>query len=202
MHAVVFDIDGTLLQSAAVDDDLYRAAVRQILGNVAFRTTLAEYDFVTDSGILQQIFQDNGIPGEEATVAAVKARFVELIDAYIRVNGPFPEVPGAFRHLERYRHSPQHFVAIATGGWRQTARLKLETAGFSLTGLPLASSDDAYERVDIMKKALTRPESEFTSITYYGDGSWDKIACEALGWRFIAVGPSLGGIASYAELAP
>lgn len=37
MEAVIFDIDGTLLQSDANDDTLYLAAVRDVLGNVNLR---------------------------------------------------------------------------------------------------------------------------------------------------------------------
>ena len=50
MHAVIFDIDGTLLHSAAVDDALYREAVRRVLGEVQLRPSLHAYDYVTDTG--------------------------------------------------------------------------------------------------------------------------------------------------------
>lgn len=43
MQAVIFDIDGTLLPSAAVDNDLYKEAVRSVLRDA--HTT------VTDPGI-------------------------------------------------------------------------------------------------------------------------------------------------------
>ena len=60
-HAVIFDIDGTLLHSAEIDDALYRQSVRDVLGDVRLRPTLADYEYVTDSGILAQIFADNGL---------------------------------------------------------------------------------------------------------------------------------------------
>ena len=61
MRAVLFDIDGTLLHSAAVDDALYREAVRVVLGDVRLRPSLHEYEFVTDTGVLRQILDDNAI---------------------------------------------------------------------------------------------------------------------------------------------
>ena len=54
MHAVIFDIDGTLLHSAAVDDALYREAVRQVLGDVQLRASIHAYDYVTNAGIFAQ----------------------------------------------------------------------------------------------------------------------------------------------------
>jgi hypothetical protein len=51
-----------------------------------------------------------------------------------------------------------------------------------------------------MRIALSRLGNRFESVTYYGDGPWDKAACETLGWRFVAVGPALGGIESYIDI--
>ena len=200
MQAVVFDIDGTLLQSATVDDDLYREAVRDVLGDVFFRESLAAYDHVSDSGILEQVFADNGIALDEERVGTIKLHFTALIESHIRQNGPFLEFPGAMRQLEYYRQSSLHFVAIATGGWRRTATLKLETAGFNVADIPLASADDAKDRVEIMLHAVAAAGAELNSVTYFGDGTWDKVACDQLGWNFVAVGPVLGGISSFDEL--
>jgi beta-phosphoglucomutase-like phosphatase (HAD superfamily) len=55
MHAVILDIDGTLLNSNEIDDTLYRAAVRRILGKVKVRKSWSLYRNVTDSGILEEI---------------------------------------------------------------------------------------------------------------------------------------------------
>ena len=195
MHAVIFDIDGTLLESAAVDDDLYRQAVLDVLGDVVLRPSLHDYDFVSDSGILTQVFEDNGItkgPRDD-----VRAAFVRLIQQHIDTNGPFRQLPGAAAILEYLRASEEHALAIATGGWRATAELKLRSAGIFHEDIPLATSSDAQARTDIMQVALRQLGSEFDSITYYGDGPWDRDACAALGWEFVAVGPELGGLTSY-----
>jgi phosphoglycolate phosphatase-like HAD superfamily hydrolase len=201
MHALVFDIDGTLLQSADVDDTLYKESVRQILGDVVFRPSLADYDLVTDSGILLQILEDNRIPGDSQCVTAIKSTFLNAFRSHFRQHGVFPEVPGAKALLEAIRSSKSCCAAIATGGWRETARLKLESAGFDIGDLPLASSDDSPDRTEIMRLALSKLGNDFESVTYYGDGPWDKEACGALGWQFVAVGPILGGIESYAGVS-
>lgn len=200
MHAVIFDIDGTLLQSASVDDALYRASVTAVLGPVRFRPSLSDYDFVTDSGILSQVLNDNSLQPNPEQISGVKANFVEALSSHIRENGPFREVPGAKKMLDSLAASEIHSVAIATGGWLDTALLKLESANFDLTHLPLATSDDHFERTEIMQLALSRLGSEFNSITYYGDGPWDRDACLVLGWNFVAVGTALGGIDSYSGM--
>jgi len=197
MHAVIFDIDGTLLHSADVDDRLYRDAVRSVLGPVQFRASLADYDPVTDSGILSQVLADNALPVEPGGLDKVKTAFVGAFRLHIASFGAFSEIPGAKGFLAALRGSASHRVAIATGGWRETAILKLESAGFDIDGLPLATSDDATERTEIMRLALTRLGDRFDSVTYYGDGPWDQLSCQRLGWRFVAVGRAIGGITSY-----
>lgn len=197
MHAVVFDIDGTLLQSASVDNALYKDSVTSVLGPVQFRPSLSDYDFVTDSGILSQILVDNSIRSDSDQMSEIKALFVAALTSHIRKNGPFQEIPGAKKMLDRLSTSNTHSVAIATGGWRDTALLKLKSAGFDPSRFPLATSDDSFDRTEIMQLALSRLGSRFHSITYYGDGPWDRDACAALGWQFVAVGSELGGIDSY-----
>ena len=197
MHAVIFDIDGTLLESADVDDRLYRRAVETVLGPVQFRESLHHYDYVTDAGILSQVLLDNGLPSDPNPMHAIRDHFVGLVRAHIDDNGPFREIPGARDMLGTLLGAEGFAVAIATGGWGASARLKLETAEFALGDIPLASADDAWDRVEIMQIALDRLGAQFDSITYYGDGPWDRAACERLGWEFVAVGPALGGLVSY-----
>lgn len=196
-HAVIFDIDGTLLNSSAEDDRLYREAVIEVLGDVRLRPTLSAYERVTDTGILLQILEDNGIGDDVQRMDEVKEAFFARLESYVKSNGPFVEMPGAKDVVDRLRLSNIHEVAIATGGWRRSAELKLRTAGFDITSLPLATSDDAIERTKIMELALASIGSEVASITYFGDGPWDVRACQLLGWTFRAVGPALAGISSY-----
>lgn len=196
-HAVIFDIDGTLLNSSEEDDRLYREAVAQVLGDVRLRPTLSDYDPVTDTGILLQILKDNGIAEDAGRIAEVKEAFFLRLESFMDSHGPFVEIPGAKEVIGRLHSSDAYQVAIATGGWRHSAEIKLKTAGFDIASVPLATSDDAIERTAIMQLALAAIGEEVTSITYFGDGLWDARACDLLGWTFRAVGPALAGISSY-----
>jgi hypothetical protein len=95
--------------------------------------------------------------------------------------------------IDRLRRDPSFAVAIATGGWEVTARYKLEYAGFGLSGIPLASSDDSNRRVGILKVAVQFAENYYTetsfdSVTYVGDGIWDAEAAHVLGFGFVGRG--------------
>lgn len=200
MKAILLDIDGTLVQSMSVDTEIYFSAISQVLGPVEFRERLDDYDHVTDSGVLAQILLDNGFPADHHAAASIKDVFVQGIRNHIRTAGPFPAVDGAIQFVEESRRSGRVKLAIATGGWRQSALLKLESAGFDIEAIPLVTGDDSHSRVEIMRSALARLGEDFESIRYFGDADWDRRACEILGWEFLAVGPALGGIDSFHEI--
>ena len=197
MRAVVLDIDGTLIESMAVDSDLYFSSISAVLGPVKFRANLIDYDHVTDSGIIAQLLVDNDIAADSGVMDSIRERFVASLFAHIESVGPFPTIQGAIQFVNRLRDSKEHAVAIATGGWRSSALLKLETSGVDVNGIPVATCDDSQSRAEIMRIALTKLGDEFESVTYFGDAEWDRRACQSLGWGFVPVGSDLGGIQSY-----
>lgn len=198
MQAAIFDIDGTLLQSDASDDATYLESVRDALGDVKLRPSWGMYTHVTAAGILTEILRDNDLEATPQRVAAVRDRFVEGIRRHMAEHGPFAEIPGARAYVQRLHTSTTHRIAYATGGWGGSALLKLSLAGFPVNGVPLTSSDDHFERQQIMLRALGQLGGVFDSITYYGDGHWDAIAAKALGWQFVPVGKKLDGLTMYA----
>lgn len=201
MHAAIFDIDGTLLQTDASDDVLFLQSVHEALGNLKIRPSWSLYTQFTAAGIVEEILRDNDIEATERTVASVRDRFIEGVRQYTRQHGPFPEVPGAVSYVNGLHASATHRIAYATGGWGGAARLKLWHAGFPLDQVPLASSDDHFERPQIMLRALALLQGQFETITYYGDGHWDAQAAKSLGWGFVPVGRKLGGLEEFATHA-
>jgi len=197
MNVVIFDIDGTLLQSDANDDALYLSAVREALGDVYLRPNWGMYTQFTAAGILTEILSDNAMAATMETVAAVRELFVAGVRRHVSEHGPFAEIPGAKAFVDGLHRSPTHRIAYATGGWHGSALLKLSLSGFPVQGVPLATSDDHFERQGIMLHALRQLEGTHSTITYYGDGHWDAAAAKALGWHFVPVGKKLNGLTAY-----
>lgn len=197
MKAAIFDIDGTLLQSDASDDAMFLASVRGALGEVRLRPSWGMYTQFTAAGILAEILRDNGLEATPERVAAVRTRFIDGVRRHMAEHGPFTEIPGARAYVQSLQESTTHRIAYATGGWGGAARLKLSLAGFPVNGVPLASSDDHFEREKIMLRALGALNDVFDTITYYGDGQWDAVAARALGWQFVPVGRKLDGLTRY-----
>jgi phosphoglycolate phosphatase-like HAD superfamily hydrolase len=197
MHAAIFDIDGTLLDSYGVDNSLYADAVRVALGEVTIRDEWDKYACVTDTGVLADICSDNNLHYDASVSTAVMNVYLRSLLSRMESHGPYREIPGALEYLTFLLAKPDVRVAYATGGWRTTAEHKLRSAGFPVEGIPFASANDHHDRAQIMLHALAQLDGPFRSITYFGDGIWDKKCAAQLGWEFVAVGPKLGGILDY-----
>jgi phosphoglycolate phosphatase-like HAD superfamily hydrolase len=197
MHAHIFDIDGTLLDSYDADAELYAAAVCKVFGLAEVSTDWGSYRHVTDGGVLLEILERHGIAPEPELLAATQREFVASMEQHIARHGPFREIPGAVAFVSQLLARPGHYVAYATGGWRGSALLKLASAGFPVDGIRVSTSSEFLDRVSIMRGALSGGPPDIDRIIYYGDGTWDQRAVRELGWEFMPVGEKLGGIRHY-----
>ncbi|MYH32708.1 MAG: serine hydrolase [Gammaproteobacteria bacterium] len=202
IHLVLFDIDGTLVDSDEFDSELYVQAVREILG-IEIGDDWSAYRNVTDGGILDEIIDNAGLTDGRLRIhAEVKAVFAGLVSDYLdEREGRLPEIEGAGAFMTALESLPEVSMALATGGWEVTARMKLRAAGLDRYSLPLASGSDALTRVEIMqiaeKRALGGRAADRR--TYFGDGVWDKQASEKLGYDFIAIGDKVQHHARYPD---
>ena len=190
-NLVMFDVDGTLVDSCGFDGVLYARAVREVL-KIEVDETWASYRNVTDSGILEELLvQYRGGSSAEDARSAVKRLFVELTSDHIaRRPSAIREIPGARALVDALITIPDVCVAVATGGWHETASLKLRAIGLAVEEFALATASDSVERTKIMQLAEQRAMRGHVPVrrTYFGDGSWDKRAAAELGYRFIGVG--------------
>lgn len=195
----ILDLDGTLMPSAEVDDQCYWQAVFECFGQHRPLPDLSGFRHVTDSGILTQwCVQVLGRKPTTDETRQIKQRFLQLLqDASELHPEHFYPLAGVEDWLQAVEDDPYLFAAIATGGWNHTARLKLKLSGLDRFALPLASSDDAVARTEIMQIAAGQVqqlhELEATVICYVGDRIWDLQASRELDWSFIGIA---GGLAA------
>ncbi len=188
----IFDVDGTLCRSSDLDDRCWSDAASEVLGLPEIETDWSRYDHSTDEAIATQLIRDRtDLRPIRLQVALVRDAFVRRVrDAIARDGGVSRPVPGAIELFDQLEASGWG-VAIATGGWRVTANLKLETAGIRAEGVPAAHADDAHPRESIVTIARERAESRygrtFDRLVYVGDGIWDVRASRSLGIGFLGI---------------
>jgi beta-phosphoglucomutase-like phosphatase (HAD superfamily) len=188
VHLVLFDIDGTLVNSYDFDSECFQSAVHDVIG-VPISQNWSDYRHVTDSGILNQIIDEHGLGQDRTQIThLVKEKFLLNISDYLSEHGVSP-IAGAREFLAQLIKRTNVMVAFATGGWQESAIMKLEAAGLHFPSVPIASSSDHYRRMDIMKTAELRAgTAPYKTKTYFGDAPWDLKASSALGYNFILVG--------------
>lgn len=191
MHLITFDIDGTLVDSQGFDGPLYAESIQKVL-NVDIDLDWSKYKHVTDSGILDQIIEENNLHESSIDIhREVRHHFVKKTRDYISgLSGALKEIPGAKKLMDTLTLKKDVALAIATGGWEETAKMKLQAIGVNPGDLPLATASDSPNRIKIMQLAEQRALNGKAAAkrTYFGDGEWDKMATQQLDYQFVAVG--------------
>ncbi len=189
----ILDLDGTLMPSAKIDDACFWQAVFACFGQRDTLPDLHEFKHVTDRGILDEwCVRELGRPPNTQETGKIRQHFLQLLEsASGREPQHFSPFPGVKSWLAAVRDRPNVRAGIATGGWGHSARLKLKLSGLDQFDLPLASSDDARARTQIMQIAATRTLDRNSGnkavFTYVGDGAWDLQASQKLGWDFVGI---------------
>lgn len=192
MNLVMFDIDGTLTETMQVDTECFVRSFAEVFGFEEINTDWSQYPDTTDSGIFRDIYSSRkGRPPEPAEIQLFQQHFLRRLAA-ASTNSPFTPVAGAKSFLSELAQINSYRIALATGAWRDSARLKMSLAGLGYDDHPSASADDGFERVSIMslsmQRAVERYQARFRSVVYVGDGVWDARACRTLGIPFIGIG--------------
>lgn len=195
MHLVMFDIDGTLVNTGAFEMRLFKQAVEDVL-EITCPDTWEGITHVTGTGIIAELM----LKQKEKELSQkdhdrVRDRFIDLImDELADFPEKCPALAGGIDLYNRLMANDNYKVTVATGTWGPVACFKLATAGYDLDDLIMATGDDHFDRMEIMLLARERAEDKlpegtgFESVTYIGDGKWDQLATDGLGWRFIGVG--------------
>ena len=188
----VFDIDGTLTDTNAIDGEAFAAAVCAHLGLPSISTNWSRFPRVTDSAIFDTLCRDHLGHGAEAhDVTRVQE---QLLAHFARApRDAFAPIAGARELLQALRGRDDWTVALATGAWACSARYKLKAAGLDDDDWPLASADDALDRATIVRTAIARAGGPFDRVVLLGDGAWDRSTARELALPFIPIGLRLAG---------
>jgi phosphoglycolate phosphatase-like HAD superfamily hydrolase len=190
MRLVIFDIDGTLTQTMKTDEECFVRSLADVCGFSGVDTDWSRYRHATDSGILHEIYEARiGRSPSSDEISQFRQHFVGLLTQASSA-APFAAVTGAPLLLSRLVSSAEHRVALATGAWRDSARLKMASAGLCYDDYPAASSDDALDRKSIVSLSMQRAVGRYgsaDSTVYVGDGIWDARTCRSISIPFIGI---------------
>jgi phosphoglycolate phosphatase-like HAD superfamily hydrolase len=185
---VVFDIDGTVTRTYALDQELFARAFLEVYG-WRLDTDWTHYRHATDLGITEEVLgRCFGRAANSPEIESIRARYLTLLQAEIICDPQRLQVPGAGETIQKLL-ARGYRVAFATGSWKVAARLKLSRAGPDIDRFPFATCDDSLDRFEILRLAVSRATTlrPADNAIYVGDGPWDVASARQLGVGFIGV---------------
>lgn len=189
----ILDIDGTLTDTIEVDDECFRRAMALALGVPENVIDWADAPHITDTGICYWLFERyREQQPSSLEVAAAKAEFLRLLESEAGTRPHrFTPVAGG-RDVLSHLAQDGWSIALATGAWGASARIKLATAGIAAGPIPLVCSDDAPSRLELLRLAIDRAGATssrgFEHVVSIGDGLWDLHAAAAADIAFVGIG--------------
>lgn len=192
MQLVIFDIDGTLLKTFEIDATCYAQTFNELFESHMPMTDRSQFYSSTDSGLLKEasaLYLGRDLNTHE--IKAFQARFFAKLEHELKSKNDLMIFNAGKTFLELQQH-PNTDVAIATGAWLTTAKIKLDAIGLNYKGVPLASSNDSDHRIEIIRHAINLSIShygnQYKTITYVGDKHWDYLAAKQLNIEFYGIG--------------
>lgn len=188
--AVIFDVDGVLLELTRAEEDAFFVPFERRYGLKDLSRDWNSYAIRNDEDIVREILWKNGLPASELE---------EIIADYLAVlgqrltNGTVETVaiPGAAELLKRLAGSMQ--MGFATANLRRAAELRLRHAGLweHVSAHGFGAEGGGHKR-EILARAIAATSLPKRRIVYIGDNLNDVAAGLENGVHFIAFSTDAG----------
>lgn len=187
-NLLVFDIDGTLLDSENVHQTGFVNALHSI-GVEYVNTDWETYTHLTDSFIAKENYErDVNRAFSAHLLHQFEVAFLqEIKDCQVT------EIAGANAFLQHILRKTNYAVCFATGSMLLPAQLKLNRAEIIYDQSLLEASNNYFTREEIVNAAIAKAQNYFNTTSFkriisLGDGIWDVKTANNLGIEFIGIG--------------
>jgi len=126
---LLFDIDGTLINTGGAGLKAMKSTVKSILGN---EELLKDYSFAgkTDAQIMNDMVRKSGLDDNpEALSKLFEQTYIENLNTNLKNSDNFRTYPNVNELLDNYQKKEGFELALLTGNFETGAKLKLEHAG-------------------------------------------------------------------------
>ena len=126
---LLFDIDGTLINTGGAGLKAMKSTVKSIFGN---EELLKDYSFAgkTDSQIMNDMVRRSGLDDNPETLSKLlEQTYIEKLKTNLKNSGNFRTYPNVNELLDNYQKKEDYELALLTGNFETGAKLKLEHAG-------------------------------------------------------------------------
>ena len=192
MKFIIFDIDGTLTNTKAIDDRCFICSFYNVFKVDISNEDWSKIKHVTDWGITDEIVRrelDRNVT--QVDLDNMLEEHVRLLtEAKLTDPNQFDIVAHADDFIAHLFSQDDIKVGIATGAWERSAELKLSPFDIDLDKMAFSNSNNFISRSKITKDVINQLSSRYgqpDEVIYFGDGEWDYKTCQHLGIRFIGI---------------
>lgn len=187
-HAVIFDVDGVLLELTREEEDIFFAPFAPWGDPATLPRDWNSYRIRNDDNIVDEIMARWNIPAAEKPVL-VRQYFLRLEQCLARGTVRSPAIAGASDLLQAL--SGKARLGIATANFREAARLRLVAAGIWDHLSALAhGADGGGHKHEVLARAIAASGLPPERIVYIGDNLNDVEAGLRNGVHFIGFATS------------
>jgi phosphoglycolate phosphatase-like HAD superfamily hydrolase len=181
--AVIFDVDGVLLELTRPEEEIFFAALSRYIPTENLSRDWNSYRIRNDDDIISEILERNGVA--QSLMPDIVAHYIGLLDEAIASKAiATAPVAGATTLL----NAVQGFatMGVATANLREAARLRLEAAGFwpHVSQYAFGADGGGHKRA-ILARALVSLDMPKNRVVYVGDNVNDVVAARENGVHFI-----------------
>lgn len=196
MHKIViFDIDGTLIESLQAEANAYLGAFDVCYGITGLSDDWDSYQYRNDLAIAKEIIGRHfARPCTSSELNRLLDTYASLLRGEVYGRGTMPKlIPGVENVLDALDKRGDIGFALATANPKRISKLRLEMAGIWKYFFCGAFAEDGNDKTLILGKSLIRCREvwdDFISnenVIYIGDHPHDAIAAQALGVQFIGI---------------
>jgi len=209
MRLILFDIDGTLVNTGGAGSRAFSRALKAVYG-LARGLDGVRLDGKTDLQIVREVFQRQHLSLEVSEESAQ-----ELFDSYIEflkseledVGTRYQILPGVNELLSDLNSNSVFLLGIASGNIAEGARLKLEKGGLNEFFPVGGFGSDSESRTELVRVAVKRAAdfvspAQLNSVVVIGDTPRDILHGREAGAQVIAVASGFYTIGQLEECRP
>ncbi len=192
MYLVLFDVDGTLVESGHRDSRCFADTFEEIYQLPFPGIDWTRFPHVTDDTIFRTAVRELlGRELRDSEMGAFQEIYLQKLNLARReAPGHFREVPGAVKLVNALQKQKEYLIGIATGGWEAPARIKLSHVGIQWKELVLRGGDNCPTREAILSAALEALQACHQAVkkaVYVGDALWDITTTRKMELNFVGL---------------